>query len=35
MAHSSRFWQRHKFKLNGLVLLLPLWFLYDALKFLA
>ncbi len=31
MAHSSRFWQRHKFKLNGLVLLLPLWFLYDSL----
>ncbi|HAW93427.1 MULTISPECIES: hypothetical protein [unclassified Arsukibacterium] len=31
MAHSNRFWQRHKFKLNGLVLLLPIWFLYDSL----
>jgi hypothetical protein len=25
------FWQRHKYKLNGLVLILPLWFLYQQL----
>tara|TARA_R110002126_G_scaffold16500_3_gene65805 strand:+ start:391 stop:861 length:471 start_codon:yes stop_codon:yes gene_type:complete len=31
MARSNTFWQRHKFKLNGLVLLLPLWFLYNSL----
>ena len=31
MARSNSFWQRHKYKLNGLVLLLPLWFLYQSL----
>ncbi|SNY49111.1 hypothetical protein SAMN06297280_1257 [Arsukibacterium tuosuense] len=31
MVQSKVFWQQHKFKLNGLVLLLPLWFLYDSL----
>jgi hypothetical protein len=30
MARSNTFWQRHKYKLNGLVLLLPLWFLYQS-----
>lgn len=25
------FWARHKFKLNGLVLILPFWFLYQSL----
>lgn len=27
----ARFWARHKFKLNGLVLILPFWFLYQSL----
>ena len=27
-----QFWARHKFKLNGLVLLLPFWFLYQSLN---
>ncbi|MBZ9613210.1 hypothetical protein [Rheinheimera maricola] len=31
MARSNSFWQRHKYKLNALVLLLPLWFLYQSL----
>ena len=31
MARSNGFWQRHKYKLNGLVLLLPFWFLYQSL----
>ena len=31
MARSNSFWQRHKYKLNGLVLLLPFWFLYQSL----
>ena len=31
MAPSNSFWQRHKYKLSGLVLLLPLWFLYQSL----
>ena len=31
MARSNSFWQRHKYKLNGLVLVLPLWFLYASL----
>ena len=26
-----QFWARHKFKLNGLVLILPFWFLYQSL----
>jgi len=30
MALNSSFWQRNKFKLSGLVLILPFWFLYDA-----
>lgn len=32
MAHANPFWQRHKYKLNGLVLLLPLIFLYQSLN---
>ncbi|WP_423185195.1 hypothetical protein ACO1PK_08395 [Alishewanella sp. d11] len=31
MSTKNRFWQRHKYKLNGLVLLLPFWFLYQSL----
>ena len=31
MARSNTFWQRHKYKLNGLVLVLPFWFLYQSL----
>lgn len=31
MARSNSFWQRNKYKLNGLVLLLPFWFLYQSL----
>ena len=31
MARSNSFWQRHKYKLNGLVLVLPFWFLYQSL----
>lgn len=31
MAPSNSFWQRQKYKLSGLVLLLPLWFLYQSL----
>ena len=31
MARSNTFWQRHKYKLNALVLLLPFWFLYQSL----
>ena len=31
MARSNSFWQRHKYRLNGLVLLLPFWFLYQSL----
>ena len=31
MARSNSFWQRQKYKLSGLVLLLPLWFLYQSL----
>ena len=31
MARRNSVWQRHKYKLNGLVLLLPLWFLYQSL----
>ena len=27
----QQFWARHKFKLNGLVLVLPFWFLYQSL----
>ena len=27
-----QFWARHKFKLNGLVLILPFWFLYQSLN---
>lgn len=28
---SRTFWQRYKYKLSGLVLILPFWFLYDSL----
>ncbi|WP_215398779.1 hypothetical protein [Rheinheimera oceanensis] len=31
MARSNSVWQRHKYKLNGLVLVLPFWFLYQSL----
>ena len=32
MARLQRtFWQRHKFKLNGLILILPVWFYYQSL----
>ena len=31
MARSNSFWQRHKYQLNGLVLVLPIWFLYQSL----
>ena len=31
MARRNSVWQRHKYKLNGLVLLLPFWFLYQSL----
>ncbi|NRQ41769.1 hypothetical protein HRH59_04180 [Rheinheimera sp. YQF-2] len=31
MARNNSFWQRHKYKLNGLVLVLPFWFLYQSL----
>ena len=30
MARNNSFWQRHKYKLNGLVLVLPFWFLYQS-----
>jgi len=29
---SNTWWQRNKFKLNALVLILPFWFLYDSLS---
>ena len=32
MARSNSFWQRHKYKLNGLVLVLPFWFLYQSMN---
>ncbi|WP_337880540.1 hypothetical protein [Rheinheimera sp.] len=28
----NSWWQRHKFKLNGLVLILPFWFLYESMN---
>jgi hypothetical protein len=31
MAFKNSFWQRNKFKLSGLLLILPFWFLYDSL----
>lgn len=31
MARTNSVWQRHKYTLNGLVLLLPFWFLYQSL----
>ena len=31
MAPGNSFWQRHKYKLNGLLLVLPFWFLYQSL----
>ena len=30
MARNSSAWHRHKYKLNALVLVLPLWFLYQS-----
>lgn len=33
MARLQRtFWQRHRFKLNGLILILPIWFYYESLN---
>ncbi len=32
MSKSRQLWQRHKFNLNGLVLILPFWFLYESLN---
>jgi len=32
MARANPFWQRHKYKLNGLILILPLIFLYQSLN---